>query len=269
MEKTIAYIQDWISDYGLNILYALIIFFLGRYIAQIISKVAIKALRKASVSETLAKFLKGIIYYLLLTAVIIATLNQLGIQTTSILAVLATAGLAIGLALKDSLSNLAAGVMIIVFKPFVIGNFVESAGTMGTVEEIGIFTVKLKTPDNKAIIVPNSSVINGNITNFSAKDTRRVDLAIGVGYESDIKKTKDVLAGVVAETETILPEPETQIVLTALGASSIDFAIRAWVKTDDYWPTYFSMLEKVKNRLDEAGINIPYPQMDVHIKKED
>lgn len=145
----------------------------------------------------------------------------------------------------------------------------EAGGTMGTVEEIGIFTVKMKTPDNKAIIIPNSSVINGNITNYSAKDTRRVDIAIGVGYESDIQQTKDVLWSVVKDTDTIMSDPEPVVVLTALGSSSIDFAVRSWVKTDDYWPTYFAMLEKVKNRLDEAGINIPYPQMDVHIKKND
>ncbi|PLX65982.1 MAG: mechanosensitive ion channel protein MscS [Denitrovibrio sp.] len=269
MENTVNYIQNWLAEFGPNIVYALIILFLGRYSAKVISKVVVKALSKANAGDTLIKFLKVIIYYTLLAAVIIAALNQLGIQTTSIVAVLATAGLAVGLALKDSLSNFAAGVMIIVFKPFVIGNFVETAGTMGTVEEISIFTVKMKTPDNKSIIVPNSSVINGNITNYSAKDTRRVDIAIGVGYESDIKKTKEVLANVVAETDTIMPDPEPVIVLTALGNSSIDFAIRSWVKTDDYWPTYFAMLENVKTKLDEAGINIPYPQMDVHIKKED
>ncbi len=172
MENIQNYITEWFSTYGINVLYAIVIFIIGRMIAKTLSKIAVKAMNKANMSITLSKFLSGIIYYILLVAVIIASLNQLGIETTSIVAVLATAGLAIGLALKDSLSNFAAGVMIILFKPFVIGDFVETAGTSGIIEEIGIFTVKMKTPDNKQIIAPNSSVIGGNITNYSTKPTR-------------------------------------------------------------------------------------------------
>ncbi|MGD9808909.1 MAG: mechanosensitive ion channel family protein [Deferribacterales bacterium] len=269
MENTVAFIKDWAMTNGLNIVYAIAIFIIGRYIARGLASLMKKALNKANVEITLTKFLSKLVYYLLLAAVVIAALNKLGIETTSVVAVLATAGLAIGLALKDSLSNLAAGVMIIIFKPFVIGNFIETAGTAGIVEEISIFTTKLKTPDNKIIIVPNSSVINGNIINFSAQETRRVDITVGVGYESDIKKVKDILNGIIASTPTVMTDPAPMVALLNLGESSIDFVMRSWVKTDDYWPTYFEMMEKIKTRLDEEGVNIPFPQMDVHLKKED
>ncbi|PLX68605.1 MAG: mechanosensitive ion channel protein MscS [Denitrovibrio sp.] len=269
MEKIQTYLTDWISTYGMDIIYAILIFIVGRTIAKSLSKIAVKAMEKANVSTTLTKFLSGIIYYLLLEAVIIASLNQLGIETTSIVAVLATAGLAIGLALKDSLSNFAAGVMIILFKPFVIGDFVETAGTAGIVEEIGIFTVKMRTPDNKQIIAPNSSVIGGNITNYSTKPTRRVDITVGVGYDADIKQTKNVLTGVIASNGKILNDPAPLVAVSELGDSSVNFVTRSWVNAADYWDVYFELMENYKIKLDEAGINIPYPQMDVHLKKED
>lgn len=227
MENMITYIKEWVMTNGLNIVYALLIFIIGRYIAKAIASVSFKAMTKAKVELTLGKFLKKLIYYVMLAAVVISALNKVGIETTSIVTVMATAGLAIGLALKDSLSNLAAGVMIIIFKPFIIGNFVETAGTSGIVEEIGIFTVKLKTPDNKIIIVPNSSVINGNITNFSAQATRRVDITVGVGYESDIKQVKDILNGIVAGIPAIMTDPAPVVALTNLGESSIDFVTRS------------------------------------------
>lgn len=269
MDSLTAYIKTIGMTYGLNIIYALLIFIIGRRIARFLSRLAVKALEKTSADLTLKKFMSGLIYYILLAAVVIAAMNKLGIQTTSIVAVLATAGLAVGLALKDSLSNFAAGVMIIIFKPFVIGNYVECAGTAGSIDEIGIFTVKLKTPDSKFVIVPNSSVINGTITNYSASPTRRVDIPVGVSYDADIRKVKEVLKGIIDSTETVLRDPEPVVVMTSLGDSSVNFAIRAWANTADYWPTYNSMLEQVKLRLDEEGIGIPYPQMDVHIKKED
>jgi len=269
MENFTAHLTNWAYTYGLNIVYALLILLIGRSVAHTLARITGKAMAKAKVGLTLTKFLTGIIYYLLLVAVIIAALNRLGIETTSIVAVLATAGLAVGLALKDSLSNFAAGVMIIIFKPFVIGDFVETAGTAGSIEEIGIFTVKMKTPDNKSIVVPNSSVIGGNITNFSSSPTRRVDIVIGVSYDSDIKKTKEVLSGIIASTATVHKDPEPFVGLLELGDSSVKFVIRSWVNSADYWPTYFEMMEKIKIRLDEEGISIPYPQMDVHLKKVD
>lgn len=269
MENISEYIKIWFTSYGINIAYALAIFIIGRYVAKFIAKVSVKAMDRASVNVTVSKFLKGLIYYILLAAVVIAALNRLGIETTSIVAVLATAGLAIGLALKDSLSNFAAGVMIIIFKPFLIGNYVEAGGTAGVIEEIGIFTVKMRTPDNKLIIVPNSSVIGGNIINYSVMPTRRVDITACVSYDADIKQTKEILQGIQKDNENILSDPAPEVVLMTLGDSSVDFVMRSWVKTENYWPTYFSMMEQVKMRLDSAGISIPFPQMDVHIKKED
>jgi small conductance mechanosensitive channel len=268
MENFVTYLKEMSAVYGLNILYAFLIFIIGRKIARLLANVAVKAMKKASAGETLVKFLSGLIYYILIAAVVIAALNRLGIQTTSIVAVLATAGLAIGLALKDSLSNFAAGVMIIIFKPFVIGDFIETAGTSGVVEEIGIFTVQLKTGDNKTIIAPNSSVINGNITNYSAKPTRRVDITVGVSYESDIKKAKEVLEGVIKDCGHVIEDPAPMVAVLALADSSVNFVMRAWVKSENYWDAYFEIMENTKLKLDEAGISIPYPQMSVHLKKE-
>ena len=267
MENIQTYLSEWISNYGMNIVYAVLIFIVGRMIAKTLAKITVKAMEKGKVSLTLSKFLSGIIYYLLLAAVVIAALNQLGIETTSIVAVLATAGLAIGLALKDSLSNFAAGVMIILFKPFVIDDFVETAGTAGIVEEIGIFTVKMRTPDNKQIIAPNSSVIGSNITNYSTKPTRRVDITIGVGYDADIKKVKTVLSNIIENNDKILKDPESLVAVSELADSSVNFVTRSWVNAADYWDVYFDLMETYKIRLDEEGINIPFPQMDVHLKK--
>jgi small conductance mechanosensitive channel len=256
-------------SYGLKALYALIIFIIGRIIAKSLTNIFKKVMAKSSIEDTLSVFLSGIIYYALLIIVIIAALNQLGIETTSIVAVFATAGLAIGLALKDSLSNFAAGVMIILFRPFVLGNFIEAGGTAGVVENISIFTTQMKTADNKLIVVPNSAIIGSNITNYSAKDTRRVDMVIGVGYDADIKKAKQVLMDVIKSDERVLADPEPVVAVSALADSSVNFNVRPWVKTEDYWGVYFDMLEEIKIRLDKEGINIPFPQMDVHLKKED
>jgi len=268
MESTIINIKQILSTYGLSVVYALLIFFIGRIVSKIASSSVQKGILKTKVDITLARFLSKLIYFTLLAVFLIAALNQLGIQTTSIVAVLATAGLAVGLALKDSLSNFAAGFMIIFFKPFIVGNYVEAGGTSGTVDEIGLFTVTMKTPDNKKIIVPNSSIINGNITNFTSSETRRVDLTVGVSYTSDIKKTKEVLFDIINNIEAVRQDPAPVVVLSELADSSINFTIRAWTKTDDYWPTFFSLNELIKTRFDEEGIEIPFPQMDVHLKKE-
>ncbi|MGE4317541.1 MAG: mechanosensitive ion channel family protein [Deferribacterales bacterium] len=256
-----------IATYGWQVLIAVIILVLGRLAARYLSKFSESLMEKGKMDSTLSHFLSGIIYYVAMTVVVIAALNQLGIETTSIVAVLATAGLAVGLALKDSLSNFAAGVMIITFRPFALGNFIEAGGTMGIVEVIGIFTTQLKTPDNKIIIVPNSGIISGSITNYSAKDTRRVDLTIGVSYKSDIKKVKDILADIAAKDARIMKDPAVTIALAELGDSSLNFAFRLWVSSDLYWDVYFDTLETVKNRFDEEGISIPFPQMDVNLTK--
>jgi small conductance mechanosensitive channel len=256
-----------LTTYAWQIVFAILILVIGRYGAKYLAKFSERLMEKGKMDTTLSRFLSGIIYYVSMTVVVIAALNQLGIETTSIVAVLATAGLAVGLALKDSLSNFAAGVMIITFRPFVIGNFIEAGGTTGIVEQIGIFTTQLKTADNKAIIVPNSAIIGGSITNYSAKDTRRVDLTIGVSYGSDIKQVKIILQNIIDADERVLKDPEPTIAVAALADNSVNFAYRMWVKAEDYWNVYFDTLESVKLKFDENKIAIPFPQMDIHISK--
>jgi small conductance mechanosensitive channel len=220
---------------------------------------------KAEVDDTLISFVGNLTYIALLVFVIIAAINQLGIQTTSFIAVIGAAGLAIGLALQGSLANFAAGVLMIIFRPFKVGDFVEAAGVAGVVEAVQIFTTQLKTPDNKTIIIPNASVTGGSITNFSAKDTRRVDMVIGVGYGDDLKKVREILEDILAKDDRILKDPEPTIGVLELADNSVNFAVRPWVKTGDYWGVYFDVTETVKRRFDEEGISIPYPQRDVHL----
>lgn len=204
-------------------------------------------------------------YAALLAFVVLAALAQLGIQTTSFIAIIGAAGLAVGLALQGSLSNFAAGVMLIIFRPFKVGDFIEAAGVSGSVEEIMIFSTKLKSPDNKQLYVPNGSIISGTITNYSAKDQRRVDLVFGCGYGDDIKKAKALLEAIVKENPLVLDDPAPTIGVLELGDSSVNFAVRPWVATPDYWDVYFQITEEVKQRFDEAGISIPFPQRDVHL----
>lgn len=258
-----------LTTYAWQIVFALIILVLGRYIAKYLCRFAVRVMERSKMDTTLSKFLSGIIYYVCMAVVIIAALNQLGIETTSIVAVLATAGLAVGLALKDSLANFAAGVMIIIFRPFVIGDYVEAGGTSGVVEAIGIFTTQMNTLDNKTIIVPNSSIINGTITNYSAKDTRRIDLTIGISYDADIKKAKLIMADIASADQRVLKDPAPTIAVAELADNSVNMAYRLWVKSVDYWNVYFDTLETVKLRFDSEGIGIPFPQMDVHINKHD
>lgn len=264
--------SDMIPDmttYAWQVLIAIIILVLGRYAAKYLSRFSERLMEKGKMDHTLSRFLSGITYYVAMIVVVIAGLNQLGIETTSIVAVLATAGLAVGLALKDSLSNFAAGVMIITFRPFVIGNFIEAGGVTGIVESIGIFTTQLATLDNKSIIVPNSSIIGTSITNYSAKDTRRVDLVIGVSYGSDIKKVKDILAEIADNDPKVLQDPIYTVAVGELADSSVNFVYRLWVKSDDYWDVYFGTLETVKLRFDAEGIEIPFRQLDVHMKQSE
>jgi len=197
--------------------------------------------------------------------VVLAALSQLGIQTTSFIAILGAAGLAIGLALQGSLANFAAGFLMIIFRPFKVGDFIEGAGVAGVVEQIQIFTTILRTPDNKTIIVPNAGLSNGNITNYSTKDTRRVDLTVGASYDADIRHVKQVLEGIIAADQRILPDPAPMIVVSELADSSVNFVVRVWVKSPDYWGVFFNANEQVKLRFDEEGIGIPYPQRDVHV----
>jgi small conductance mechanosensitive channel len=258
-------LQELVAFYGLKIVAALVIFIVGRWVAKALRRLAVRMLTKAKVEETLISFAGNLTYIALLVFVIIAALNQLGIQTTSFIAVIGAAGLAIGLALQGSLANFAAGVLVIIFRPFKVGDYIEGAGVAGVVEEIQIFTTQLKTPDNKTIIIPNAKITGDNITNYSAKDTRRVDMVLGVGYGDDLKKVREVLEDILAKDDRVLDDPAPTIGVLELGDNSVNFAVRPWVKTEDYWGAYFDVLETVKRRFSEEGISIPYPQRDVHL----
>ena len=268
INELIQFITTSAVDYGIKIILAIVIFLVGKWLAKKFTGFIDNTMTTRQVDPTLVSFTTNIIYYLSLVVVIIAVLNQVGIQTASLVAVVGAAGLAVGLALQGSLSNFAAGVMLILFRPCKVGDFIDAAGTMGSVKDIGIFATTMLTPDNKTIIVPNSSITGGNITNFSTQNERRVDLVIGVSYGADIKKTKEVLTEVIAAEERVLKDKPVTIGVLELADSSVNFAVRPWVNTSDYWPTYFDLMEAIKVKLDEAGIEIPFPQMDVHLSKE-
>ena len=260
-----AKVYELLTVYGIKVVAAVVIFIVGRWVAKAIANFIKKMMTKSNTDETLVKFVGSLCYIALLAFVIIAALNQLGIQTTSFIAILGAAGLAIGLALQGSLGNFAAGVLMIIFKPFKVGDFIEGAGVAGTVEEIQIFTTQLKTPDNKTIIVPNAKMTGDNITNYTMKGTRRVDFVFGIGYEDDIDKARDVIQGIIAEDSRVLKDPAPMVALSELADSSVNFVARAWTSADDYWGFYFDTTEKVKKQFDAAGISIPYPQRDVHV----
>ncbi|MBD3821375.1 MAG: mechanosensitive ion channel [Thiotrichales bacterium] len=257
-----------IIPWGSNILFAILIFFIGKSIANILIKLLKKGLQKASVDPMLSNFVVSVSKTLLLLLIIIAALSQLGVNTASLIALIGAAGLAIGLALQNSLQNFAAGVLLLVFKHFKVGDVVEIGGKIGTVEAVGIFSTTLQTGDNKTLIMPNGAIYSGSITNFSTKPTRRVDMTFGIGYDDDIKKAKSILEQLVQEDERILKDPQPTIALSELGDSSINFIVRPWVNAADYWTVLWDMNEKVKLAFDDAGISIPYPQMDVHLHTE-
>lgn len=254
-----------IQDYGLPLLWAIIIFAIGRIAARALSRILGKMLVKGRVDETLVKFVQSISYIGMMAFVVLATLDKLGIETTSFAAIIAAAGLAIGLSLQGTLGNLSSGVMLIIFRPFRVGDFVEAGGVSGIVEEVQIFSTQLRSPDNKQIIVPNGQITGTTIINYSAKATRRIDLVIGVSYDDDLKKVRSVLEDVISKEERVLSDPAPTIGLLELGDSSVNFAVRPWVKTDDYWPTLFDLQENIKLRFDQEDISIPYPQQDIHV----
>ena len=261
-------VQALATAYGLKVIAAIVIFVIGKWLSRVLSRTVGKAMRRAQTDEMLVKFVVNLAYAALLAFVVLAALAQLGIQTTSFIAIVGAAGLAIGLALQGSLSNFAAGVMLIIFRPFKVGDFIEAAGTSGVVEEILIFSTKMKSPDNKQLYVPNGSILSGTIVNYSAKDQRRVDLVFGCGYGDDIKKAKALLEEIVTGNPLVLDDPAPTIGVLELGDNSVNFAVRPWVKTGDYWDAYFQITETVKQRFDEAGISIPFPQRDVHLIQE-
>lgn len=262
-------INLYIIPWGINIVMAIAIFVIGRWVARILLNVVDKMLRKAGMDTMLVDFVHSILNALLLLFIIIAALDQLGVDTTSFIALIGAAGLAIGLALQGSLQNFASGVLLIVFRPFKVGHFIEAAGVSGVVEEIGIFSTRLKTGDNREIIVPNGAIYDGTITNNSARDTRRIDMVFGIGYDDDIRKAKEIMKAILDADERVFEEPAALIVVGELADSSVNFNVRPWVKAADYWAVKFDVTEKVKLAFDDAGISIPYPQMDVHINKSE
>ena len=259
--------NTYVIPWGINIVLAVLILFIGRIVVKIIAGIVRRLLSKAKTDEILIDFVCSILRTALLLFVIIAALNQLGVDTTSLIALLGAAGLAVGLALQGSLQNFASGVMLIVFRPFKSGDFVEAGGISGTIEKISIFSTLMRTGDNREIIVPNGKIYCDTITNFSARDTRRVDMVFGIGYDDDIKKAQEVLRGLADSDERILKDPETLIAVSELADSSINFVVRPWVKSGDYWAVKFDFNENVKLAFDEQSISIPYPQMDVHTSK--
>jgi small conductance mechanosensitive channel len=252
-------------DFGLQLLVALAIFVVGRIIARMIQRGIRRMMQAQEMDKILETFVSNLAYWTMMIFVIIAAINQIGIQTTSLIAVMGAAGLAIGLALQGSLSNFAAGVLIVIFRPYRVGDWVEAAGISGAVEQVQILTTILKTGDNKQIIVPNSQIMNSIITNYSANDTRRVDLTVGVSYEDDLDKVRSTIQSLVDADERILKDPACTIAVAALADSSVNFTVRPWVKTSDYWSVMFDLTEAIKKRFDEEDISFPFPQRDVHL----
>lgn len=266
LEQLLEKAPELATIYGTKILMALVIFIVGKYLANVMKKVTSGLLIKRNIDKTVASFIGNIAWSVVFAFTVIATLSQFGVQTASLVAVIGAAGLAVGLALQGSLSNFAAGVLIVIFRPCRIGDYIEAAGVSGTVDEITIFSTRLITPDNKVIIAPNAAIMDGTITNYSALGKRRLDLVVGVSYDADIKQTKAILTAVIENNEFTLEDPAHTVGILELADSSVNFAVRPWVKTADYWGAYFSMQEELKLALDAAGIAIPYPQLDLHVQ---
>jgi small conductance mechanosensitive channel len=257
--------KSFMIDVATQFAIAAAILIVGLWLAKRIKNIIANLMIKRGVDTMLASFVSSIAHVLIAAFVLIAALGHLGIETTSLVAIIGAAGLAIGLALQGSLANFASGVMIITFRPFKVGDFVEAGGAVGVVEGIQIFSTQMRTGDNKTIIVPNANITSNTITNYSTKDTRRVDLVFGIGYDDDIKKAKDLLHDIVSKDERILKDPETVIAVSELADSSVNFIVRPWVNAADYWGVYWDLTEAVKLRFDAEGISIPYPQQDVHM----
>lgn len=250
-----------------NVIIALIIFYVGRMVVSLVVRGLRKTMQKQNVEKTLETFVSNLVRMALLIVVIVAAISQLGIETTSFIAIFGAAGLAVGLALQGSLSNFASGVLIVLFRPYRVGDWIEGAGVSGAVQQVHILTTILKTGDNKQVIVPNSQIMGSIITNYSANDTRRVDMVVGVSYGDDLDKVRSTIEELVASDERILAEPPCTIAVSALADSSVNFVVRPWVKTPDYWPVMFDLTEAIKKRFDKEGISFPFPQQDVHLYK--
>ncbi len=259
-------IQTYLIPWGIRLTTALVIFVVGRIVAKVMARFAERVMRRASLDEMLTAFLRNILYTVLLVVVIIAALDQLGVQTTSLLAIFGAAGLAIGLALKDSLANFSSGVMLVIFRPFKVGDFIEAAGQAGVIEEVRIFSTLMKTGDNREIIIPNSHIYSGPIINVSARPTRRIDMVFGISYDDDIRKAKQLIEAAFAADDRILKDPAPAVAMAELADNSVNFNVRPWVKTADYWTVRSDLMERIKLSFDENGITFPYPQLDVYMR---
>ncbi|ADG92313.1 MscS Mechanosensitive ion channel [Arcobacter nitrofigilis DSM 7299] len=269
MGSSIETVSDMIGLYSLNIAMAILIFVVGKWLARKLTDVVAKILRKnPKLDVTLVNFFDDIIYYVLLVVVVLTALQQIGVESTSFLAIIGAAGLAVGLALKDSLSNFASGVMIIFFKPFRIGDYVTAGGVSGTITEVHLFNTEFTTPDNQRVLVPNGAITAGSITNVNAHPKRRVDLVIGVGYGDNLKIVKDIITKIIESNDKVLKDEAITVAVSELGDSSVNFVVRAWVNTPDFWAVKWALIEEIKNTFDKEGISIPFPQRDVHIINE-
>jgi len=267
MEAILPKVQELVSTFGIKVATALLILVIGRWVAKFLRNLTGKMMGKGNLDATLVKFVGNLVYFALLVFVVLAALAQVGIQTTSFIAIIGAAGLAVGLALQGSLANFAAGVLLVIFRPFKVGDYIEGAGVGGIVEEIHIFSTLLCTLDNKAIIVPNAKLTGDNITNYTMKEKRRVDLVFGVSYGEEIEKVKRVIAGVLGSDARILKDPSPTVAVLGIEGGSVTFAVRPWVRTEDYWDVYFNTNENMKRQFDAEGIKIPVPRRDVHLQQ--
>ena len=256
-------------DFGIKVATALAIFLIGKFLVRLVVSAISKVMQKQAVDKTLETFICNLVRISLMVVVVIAAIGAMGIQTTSFIAIFGAAGLAVGLALQGSLSNFASGVLIVLFRPYRVGDFIEAAGIAGSVEQVQILTTILKTGDNKQIIVPNSQIMDSIITNYSANPTRRIDMVVGVSYDDDLDKVRKTIEDLIAAEDRILAEPAPTIAVSALADSSVNFVVRPWVNSADYWGVMFDMTEAIKKRFDKEGISFPFPQQDVHLYKQD
>lgn len=261
-------VVDGLAQYSMQILAAVVILVVGLWLAKKIKACFVSALNKKEVDPTLIGFFSSTLHGGLVLFIVIAAIGKLGVQTTSFVAVIGAAGLAVGLALQGSLSNFASGFLLILFKPFKVGDVIKAGGEAGVVVEVGILTTELKTPDNVKIIMPNSSIMGGSITNMSAHPTRRVDMVVGVGYGDDLNKAKQIMEDLLAADERVLKDPAPTVAVSNLGDSSVDFVVRPWVNSADYWAVKFDFTKSVKEKFDAEGVSIPFPQRDVHLFQE-
>ncbi|TKG91060.1 mechanosensitive ion channel [Puteibacter caeruleilacunae] len=268
LEKNVNSLWGYVEVYGPKLLYAIIVLLVGLWVIKLITKRTGKMMEKSNMDESLRPFLNSLLSITLKTLLVITVLHMVGVAMASFIAILAAAGLAIGMALSGTLQNFAGGVMILIFKPFKVGEVIEAQGYLGVVTEIQIFVTIMNTPDNKMVIIPNGGLSTGSLINYSRLENRRVDFVFGIGYSDDIDKAKDILLKVAADGKSVLPEPAPFVEVSELADSSVNFTVRVWVKSENYWDAYFDLPEKVKKAFDAEGISIPFPQQDVHMYQQ-